>query len=128
MENNRVILVVEDNMLERQLLVDILKEIGCVAVFASTRDEAIAAMSARKIDGLIVDLKLVGTNGSTLIAAIRASGNTVPILVLSGQPDPEVLSNAVLLGADAVMLKPFRVADLEKTFEDLGWKKPIGAG
>lgn len=118
-----MILVVEDNLLERQLLIDILKEFGQAAVFATSREEAISAMSARKLDGMIVDLKLVGTNGTTLIAAIRGSGSTIPILVLSGQPDPEMLSNAVLIGADAVMLKPFRIADLERMFESLGWKK-----
>ncbi|MDY0746734.1 response regulator [Paucibacter sp. R3-3] len=84
---------------------------------ADTEERAYAMIMATRPDVVITDLSLaVEGSGSRLITALRASGYTGFIAVLSGQDAAIYRAPCLKLGADAFYDKAFGV---ETLFEDL---------
>ena len=104
--DNIHILVVEDDADINRLLCTILEGAGysCRAAFSGSE----AMLWAEKYDYDLVplDLMLPGLTGEEFIARIRA-GKTMPIIVLSAKVAVEDRVNALGLGADDYITKPF---------------------
>lgn len=63
-------------------------------------------------DLVILDLGLPDIDGSEVIRQLRGGGNAVPILVLSSRSDEKGKVEALDLGADDYVTKPFGTAEL----------------
>jgi CheY-like chemotaxis protein len=70
---------------------------------------------------VITDLHLPFVDGFDLIAAIRAHDRFggLPIIVISGDNDPQVRRRVRGLGADAFFAKPYSPAEVRQVLEDL---------
>jgi len=70
---------------------------------------------------VVTDLNLPTINGFDLIAGLRSDLRTatLPIVVVSGDPDPGARERAFSLGADAYFRKPFSMALLCRKVEQL---------
>ncbi len=101
------ILIVEDSpilletyaaMLSRDY--DILKAPGF--------DAAIGIAANQRVDGIVTDLHLEGRDGSGLIDALewKADRPPVPVLVLTGERDPDRLRMVFNAGVEQVLPKP----------------------
>lgn len=53
-------------------------------------------------------------SGATVLAELRRIDRTVPVLVLSGEPDPHLAHSLVTRGAFACLQKPFALGELER--------------
>ncbi len=96
--------LVEDSPHVRDLLLDFLHVPGEVEIvgFADTEDESVAAIIARPVDAVIVDLKLREGSGMAVIEKLRKA-NLDPqpkIIVFTNHPFPEIKKRAMTLGAD----------------------------
>ena len=67
-------------------------------------------------DVAVVDLRLPDVRGLAAIERIRAA-STVPILVVSSSRQADTVTRALEAGADDVLIKPFRLADLEERLQ-----------
>jgi DNA-binding response OmpR family regulator len=65
-----------------------------------------------KVDLVILDLMLPGLPGLEVARRVRASGNYVPILILTAKDDPEDLVRGIEEGADDYLTKPFRLNEV----------------
>ncbi len=119
------ILIVEDNDLVAETIVGILTDARCQTVLAATGQAAITRLeSDEEYDLAIIDLGLQDMNGAKLAELIRARGNQVPMIALSGMVSsvrPEVLSNA---GFVATLEKPVRVDALLQAIAEHARKPP----
>ncbi|GAC1462665.1 MAG: two-component system response regulator UczR [Chloroflexota bacterium] len=61
---------------------------------------------------MILDLSLPDMDGLDVIRALRAEGNQVPILILSGRSDLEHRLDGLAAGADDYLIKPFAFREL----------------
>jgi two-component system KDP operon response regulator KdpE len=111
MANAYTVLVVDDEPPILRFLRTSLTAAGHNVVTAENAAAALAAMAAEKPDMVILDLGLPDRSGFEVIAAIR-NHSTVPIIVLSARSDERSKVDALDLGADDYISKPFGMAEL----------------
>ena len=105
------VLVVDDEPPIRRFLRTSLTASGYRIVEAEDAAGALRALAAEKPDLVILDLGLPDKSGLELIGEIRKT-STVPILVLSARHDERSKVEALDLGADDYVGKPFGMAEL----------------
>jgi len=104
-------LVVEDNLINRKLLCNTLKEYCSELQTANNGKEAIEAVQAKKKSGsklydvIIMDLNMPGMGGLEATETIRALGYKIPIIGLSGNDDEELLEQATKAGMNDYLTK-----------------------
>jgi two-component system, OmpR family, KDP operon response regulator KdpE len=111
MANALTILVVDDEPPIRRLLRTTLAADDYRVVEADNAALALRLMTAGKPDLVILDLGLPDRSGLDLIGEIRKS-SPVPIVVLSARHDERAKVEALDLGADDYVAKPFGMAEL----------------
>lgn len=105
------VLVVEDDTSLRTALAATLKAAGYRPVSARDGAEGMRWFAHYAPDLVVLDLGLPDRDGLTLIAEIRERGAT-PILVLSARDAEAMKVQALDLGADDYVQKPFGVDEL----------------
>jgi two-component system, OmpR family, KDP operon response regulator KdpE len=107
------ILVADDEPAIRRLLCTILTTQGYdVAEIADGSGALNAAKNAPSSDLLLLDLALPDIDGLEIIKLLRASGASLPIIVLSNRDDEYAKVTALDLGADDYLTKPFGAQEL----------------
>jgi DNA-binding response OmpR family regulator len=84
------------------------------AVDRTTSAEAAgSALATEHFDLLIVDIGLPGADGFTFVRQLRSAGTTLPIMILTARNAVATRVEALDLGADDFLMKPFEQAELE---------------
>lgn len=111
MSNPHEILIVEDDAEIRRFLRATLSAEGYRFHEAVTAAEAVAQAAARQPDLIVLDLGLPDGDGLTVIRQVRQSSQT-PIIVVSARGQEKHKVEALDLGADDFISKPFGVGEL----------------
>ncbi|MFN8634892.1 MAG: response regulator transcription factor [Chloroflexota bacterium] len=107
------VLVVDDEPKLAQALKTILAGNGFEALVAETGEEALALLDLRPPDLVLLDLFLPGMDGLAVCRAIRQDRQLdVPVIILSAQGDEDAKVEALDLGADDYLTKPFGAKEL----------------
>jgi two-component system KDP operon response regulator KdpE len=106
------ILIVDDEPPIRRLLRTSLASQGFQVKEAADGHSALTEIERAPPDLVILDLGLPDIDGLDVIRALRDNGNAVPILVLSSRSDEKGKVDALDLGADDYVTKPFGTAEL----------------
>lgn len=107
------ILLVEDDELLADGIKTSLNLAGFTVDAVHNGEHAVHALGCEPFDLCILDIGLPGISGFEVLANVRASGNTLPILMLTAR---DQISDKVLgldQGADDYLLKPFDVEELK---------------
>ena len=99
------VLVVDDSAGVRQLIAATLRSKGYDVVVSSSAREAVVEMANRHFDALVVDYSMPQSNGVQLVKALRSSGVTMPIVMVSGVADEADKAAAWAAGVDAYLDK-----------------------
>lgn len=105
------ILVVDDEAPIRRWLKVNLETRGYTVDTAETGEQGIKALENRRPDLLILDLLMPGMGGIDVVRKLR-SVSTIPIIVLSAIGEETQKVQALELGADDYMTKPFGMEEL----------------
>ena len=105
------ILVVDDEPAIRRVLQSNLSTRGFQTAVAETGEEALQLAAETSFDLVLLDLMLPGMSGIDVVRAFRAS-SPAPILVLSARGDERAKVQALDLGADDYVTKPFGIDEL----------------
>lgn len=111
MKNLPVVLVVEDDKAIVHLLTTILTANNYRVLEVSTGREALATISSHCPDVVLLDLGLPDMDGADIIKSIRP-WSQVPIIVVSARNREKEKVEALDLGADDYVTKPFGTAEL----------------
>ena len=106
------ILVVEDDALLGEGLVTALKRQGDAVDWLQDGVSAIAALRSEEFDLVLLDLGLPRLDGYGVMTALRASGNRVPVLILTARDQVADRVRGLDLGADDYLVKPFDLNEL----------------
>ncbi|MBB5786858.1 response regulator transcription factor [Jiangella mangrovi] len=111
MESPGRVLVVDDDAGIRKTLALNLKARGYTADLAGTGEQALQLAARNHPDAVILDLGLPSMDGLDVVRGIRG-WSSVPILVLSGRGTEAAKVEALDLGADDYLTKPFGMDEL----------------
>jgi two-component system KDP operon response regulator KdpE len=107
------VLVVDDEPKLARALKAILRGNGFEPILASTGEEALDLLDRQPPDLVLLDLLLPGMDGLDVCRAIRQDRQLdVPIVVLSAQGEEDAKVEALDLGADDYLTKPFGAKEL----------------
>ena len=107
----RTILVVEDDPQLRLLIARSLKEHGLGVLTASTGAEMQVTLQNSKVDLVVLDIMLPGTNGIELLRRLRLDSD-LPVIFISARGDEADRVIGLELGADDYLAKPFGTREL----------------
>jgi len=100
------ILVVEDDLLTRRLLQEILERDGCTVTTAGSVAEAMGELGRRPFDMVLLDLGLPDGDGLALCRRIRER-HQMPIVIVSTRREIDDRVAGLDTGADDYIVKPF---------------------
>ena len=106
------ILVVDDEPAIRRALRPPLMELGFQVVEASRGEEALQALRNAPHDIVLLDINMPGIGGIETLRRIRAFAPRLPVLMLTVRDDEEDKVEALELGADDYVTKPFSMREL----------------
>jgi len=109
------VLLVEDGPSGARATAELLADGGVEADVAIVSDveEALACLRSGGVDLLILDLSLPDRQGLELLTAIRSGAwRDLPVVVLSGTTDPDLVQESYQLGANCFVRKPHRIGEL----------------
>ncbi|OHB80475.1 MAG: hypothetical protein A2V98_07280 [Planctomycetes bacterium RBG_16_64_12] len=101
------ILVVDDEPIVCQSCRKILAADGHDVCVALSGEEALRKMENEDFDVALVDLKIPGSGGLSLVRAIRKTSPQTEVVVITGYPSIENAKESIRLGAFDYVTKPF---------------------
>ena len=115
----RICLIDDDVMVLDAMAVG-LRDAGYAVLTAPGAAAGLDLIQRGGADAIVTDMNMPGTSGAQLIAQARASWPDLPIIAMSGSVTEEggsMLDIARQLGADALLPKPFRIAQLKEVLD-----------
>jgi len=106
------VLLIEDDPMIGDAIQGALKDASYAADWVKSGPSGITALSCQHYDLVLLDLGLPGKDGLEVLANIRASGNTIPLLIITARDDLTDRLRGLDGGADDYVTKPFDMAEL----------------
>ncbi len=104
------VLIVDDEVLNRDLIVKVLRKEGMEVFEAENGEEALEQMRIKDFDLILMDLMMPVLNGFDTIKAIREQlHQEMPIVTLSAINDKSAIERAIALGANDYLTKPYNL-------------------
>ncbi|MEE4295149.1 MAG: response regulator transcription factor [Wenzhouxiangella sp.] len=106
------ILVIEDETELRELMGRALKREGFAVDLCADGTEGLYYATEYPIDLAVIDLGLPGVSGMEIVRKVRQAERRFPILILTARSDWQDKVEALELGADDYVTKPFRLEEV----------------
>ncbi len=106
------ILILDDEAEMRALLQRYLSGQGFAVQVVADAQQLDTLLARQGYDVLVLDLMLPGESGLSICRRLRASGETVPIMMLTARGDPVDRIVGLEMGADDYLPKPFEPREL----------------
>lgn len=101
------ILIVDDEEIIRQLMKEILSEVGDYEILtAVSGEEGFKICQEREIDLVFTDLRMPGMGGLQYLELLKNEFPEIPVVIISGYGSREDVIHALRLGASNFLLKP----------------------
>ena len=116
--NSKVVLIVEDDFLNRRLTKKVLQENGYQTLEAKNADEALAILNKELVDLAILDINLGdGEMDGISLGNLIQNKQKVPFIYLTAYENAKVISEAVATSPYSYLTKPFKNSDLVASVE-----------
>lgn len=114
------VLVVEDQEMTREIIVAILRALGCGAIRAvSDGTEALRQTREDPPNLILCDIGMRPMDGFQFIGELHQAGQRIPTIYLTAHSTAEFVKRAQQLGVDAYVVKPVKRAVLEERIRHL---------
>ena len=109
-----IILVADDNELNRELLSTLLSEEGYQVILATDGQQALEQIGADSVDLAILDVVMPRKTGFDVCLAIKAKADTrlIPVLLVTGLNRDDDRIRGIMCGADDFLTKPVNKHEL----------------
>ncbi len=112
------ILVVDDELLIRDLLYDFFTDQGWDISIAENGEKALQILRSKKVDLVLTDLKMPNMDGLALTSELKESHPGLPVVIMTGFPSVDSAVTALRQKVADYIIKPFNINELYKTVED----------
>ena len=89
-----------------------LEELGHKVITAENAASALEVVQQQELGLVFLDLKMPGTDGAELFRQIKAAKPRLPVAIITGYPDSDIMARALAQGPFGVMNKPFGESDI----------------
>src|SRR5436190_4406997 len=113
------ILVIDDEADMRFAVRMLLERSGHTVVEAENGDVALAKLDEGLPDMVLLDMRLPGMDGIQILQKIREKQKDLPIIMVTGYGNVELAEQALQLGADHYLSKPFHNKELIQVIEQI---------
>jgi len=113
MRHTKRVLVVDDN----QVIQDILKQFlerGYSVEVVGNASLALASVVQKTPDAILLDVRMPGVDGLSLLKSLRDMGVQTPVFVMTGYDSTQVAIDALEKGATGYLPKPFDLIHLDR--------------
>jgi DNA-binding NtrC family response regulator len=117
MKDRHSILVVDDELLIRDLLYDFFSGQGWSISVAENGEKAIEVIGARSFDVVLSDIKMPEMDGLVLTEELRKNHPELPVVLMTGYPSVDTAVAALRSRVFDYVIKPFNIHQLYKTIE-----------
>ena len=119
--SNELILIVEDNALNRKLVRDVLQATGYRTVETETSEEGVAQARAQRPTLILMDIQLPGMSGIEALAQLRADPQTrdIPVIAVTASVMSQNRQQVMAAGFDGYQPKPISVGALLKAVREM---------
>ncbi|MEM7617884.1 MAG: response regulator [Pseudomonadota bacterium] len=111
------ILVAEDNDFVRTQICKYLEDADYQVDQADSGDSALAKVKSNKVAMAIVDVRMEPGNGLDFISAVQGYEMDIPVILVTGDDNPDILKKAGELKVSAMLTKPVEKDRLLKAVE-----------
>jgi len=115
----RILVVEDDRTVGAYVARGLGEQQNAVELVADGR-AGLDAAAAGHFDLIVLDLRLPGLSGLEVLRTLRDRGVGTPVLVLTAQDSVEFKVDALRMGADDYVTKPFAMAELIARVEAIG--------
>ena len=107
----RILVAESDPTLARSITRELVKN-GYDAMLAVSSEDALELTVCEYFDAIIADTTLKTMDGYTLVRSLRASGVSMPIMLISDNSGYDFLHLGFISGADDFMVKPLNTSEM----------------
>jgi two-component system OmpR family response regulator len=111
-EEQRRILVVDDEQTVRHVLQRALETAGYTVITASNGREALEKISQFDVSLILLDIMMPELDGFEVLDHMRQHEVNIPVIMLTGIQEIPAKIDSLALGADDYITKPFSVEEL----------------
>jgi sigma-B regulation protein RsbU (phosphoserine phosphatase) len=113
-EDQKVVLVIDDDLTIRKLIEYHLKKNGFIALTAEGSEGGFEHLQQSKVDLVLCDVTMRGMDGFTFCRQVRTDDKfkTLPFVFVTAKSTIEDKSVALEVGADDIITKPFDINEL----------------
>lgn len=111
------ILIVDDELLIRDLLYDFFNSQGWQTAIAENGEKALDILRSRPIDLVLSDIRMPGMDGLDLTAEMRQEFPKIPVVLMTGFPSVDTAVSALRHRVADYVTKPFNINALYKIVE-----------
>ena len=112
------ILVVDDELLIRDLLYDFFQDQGWDISIADNGKKAMEILKSKEVDLLLTDIKMPEMDGLDLTGFVKENYPELPVILMTGFPSVDTAVTALRAKVEDYILKPFNINQLYKTVEN----------
>lgn len=108
-ENNALILVVDDNEMNRDMLSRRLKRQNYEVIVAEDGEQALSMVKEQPFALILLDIMMPNISGYDVLERLKADDETkhIPIIMISAVDDLDSVVRCIELGAEDYLFKPF---------------------
>ena len=114
-----MILIIDDDTPVRDALRGLLEAVGYAVEDFPSAEAFLSSAARTERDCLILaDIHMGGISGVELLEKLRGGGNPIAVILMTALPNAAMVARAQAAGVLAVLIKPFKAAELLKLVEN----------
>jgi DNA-binding NtrC family response regulator len=122
MKSATTILIVDDEPVMQSLLEKILAREGYKTFIAADGATALEILGREAVSLVLSDIKMPGMSGFELLKEIKANHPGIGVIIMTAYGDTFTVKDALLLGADEYITKPFKSYEVSLIVERAYWR------
>jgi two-component system response regulator AtoC len=122
---NPKVLIVDDEASARNLCVEVLGSMGLNTETAESGARALALLESGNVDIVLTDVRMPGMDGIELLKIVRQKYPHTDVVIMTGYGTIQASVEAIKLGADDYLTKPFNLDEFKQVFQRLVEKQGL---